>query len=295
MTRWLGAMSTRTAVLALVAAALVGVVITLLTGHDPGFILGFFVVIGAIAATLGVRRGAIYLFFPLPALTLFIASIMVGAVHDRALESAGTAGVRVGFLQWVAAAFLPMCIATVVTLVIGGARWALGRQLVSGNFTTRPPSGPANTRPAPGARRPSPSDPWADNAPRSARPAQNSPGQTGTSPRPSGTGAPWQDTPRGDAPRGRDQRDQRDQRTSRDPWGDPRLPSPPPADPRTRPAPQFQPRDRTAPRPAEGDRTAPRPEQGDRTAPRPPQGDPWDQTTRQVRPPRPPRDPRDER
>jgi hypothetical protein len=274
MTRWMGAIATRTAVLVLVAAALIGVVLTLITGHDPGFILGFFVVIGAIAATLGVRRGAIYLFFPLPALTLFIASIMVGAVHDRALESAGTAGVRVGFLQWVAAAFLPMCIATVVTVVIGGARWALGRQLVSGNFTTRPPSGPANTRPAPGARRPSSSDPWADDAPRSARPApngtgprpaQNGPGQSGTSPRPA---APWQNAPR-------DQRDQRDQRTSRDPWGDPRLPSPPPSDPRTRPAPQFQPRDRTGPRPA--------------------QGDPWDSSTRPVRPPRPPRDPRDER
>ena len=64
--------------------------------------------------------------------------------------------------------------------------------------------------------------------------------------------APWQNAPR-------DQRDQRDQRTSRDPWGDPRLPSPPPSDPRTRPAPQFQPRDRTGPRPAQGDRTAPRP------------------------------------
>ena len=183
MLRWLGAMSTRTAVLILVAAALVGVVLTLLTGHDPGFILGFFVVIGAIVATLGVRRGAIYLFFPLPALTLFLASIMVGAVHDRALESAGTAGVRVGFLQWVAAAFFPMCIATVVTLALGGGRWLLGRQLVSGNFTTRPPAGqpvppgPANTRQAPGARRPPSAGRLPDDPPRSARPAQPGPGQ----------------------------------------------------------------------------------------------------------------------
>jgi hypothetical protein len=276
--RWFGALSTRTAVLVLVAAALLGVVFTLLAGKDPGFTLGFFVVIGSIVATLGVRRGAIYLFFPLPALSLFLGAIMIGAVHDRAVEATGSAGLRVAFLQWVAAAFFPMCIATAVALAIGGGRWVLGRQLVTGNFPAPPPAGrpippgPANTRQAPGARRPSASDPWADDAPRSARqapgaPVQNGPAQNGTGPRPAG--APWRDDPR--APR-----DQRDQRASRDPWGDPRLPSPPPpppaADPRTRPSPQFQPRDRTAPRPA--------------------QGDPWDPSTR---PARPPRDPRDQR
>lgn len=291
MLRWMGAMSTRTAALALIAAALAGVVLTLITGHDPGFILGFFVTIGAIVATLGVRRGAIYLFFPLPALILFLSSITVGAVHDRAVESASASGFGASFLQWVAAAFFPMCIATVVTLVIGGARWALGRQLITGSFTMPPAPGPASSRQVPGARRPTASDPWTDDAPRSARPplggsdriqggTGSRPTQNGRSPRPA-TGAPRQNAPHEQ----RDRRDQRDQRTSRDPWGDPRLPSPPPADPRTRPAPQFQPHDRTAGRPA----------QGDRTAPRPPKGDPWDQATRQVRPPRPPRDPRDER
>jgi hypothetical protein len=311
--RWMGAMRTRTAMLVLLASGLIGVVLTLLMGQGPGFVLAFFVIIGAIVATLGVRRGTSYLFFPLPALILFIASIMIGAVHDRALESTGNNGLGVGFLQWVAAAFFPMCVATLITLAIGACRWLLGRQLISGNF----PSGPASSRSGPGARRPAASDPWADDAPRSARPPLSGsdrvqggtsprPAQNGTSPRPAqnGTGprsgAPWQNAPR-------DQRDQRDQRTSRDPWGDPRLPSPPPADPRTRPAPQFQPHDRTAPRPAQGDRTAKRPAQGDRTAKRPAQGDPrdpsarpaqgdpWDQSTRQVRPPRPPRDPRDER
>ena len=267
--------------LVLVAAALLGVVLTLLTGHDPGFLLGFFVVIGAIVAMLGVRRGAIYLFFPLPALILFLSALVVGAVHDRSLETTNGLGVGVGFLQWVAGVFFPMCIATAVTLVIGGARWLLGRQLVTGNYA--PP--PANTRPAPGARRPLPSDPWSDDPPRAARPAQSGPNQNGTGPRPGGN--PWQDVPR-------PSRDQRDQRANRDPWGDPRLPSPPPADQRPRdgrPAPQFQPRDPTA----QGDRTTPRPAQGDRTAPRPAQGDPWDQSTRPVRPPRPPRDPRDQR
>jgi hypothetical protein len=297
----MGAMRTRTALLVLVAAALIGVVLTLLTGQGPGGVLASFVIVGAIVATLGVRRGTSYVLFPLPALILFIASIMIGAVHDRALESTGSNGTEVGFLKWVAAAFFPMCIATVITLAIGGGRWLLGRQLVTGRFAT-PPPGPASSRSAPGARRPASSDPWADDAPRSARPAPGGqdrvpggtsprPAQDGTSPRSAqnGTsqrpaaGAPWQNAPRDQ----RDQRDRRDQRASRDPWGDPRLPSPPPppSDPRTRPAPQFQPHDRTGARPA----------QGDPTAPRPPRGDPWDQSTRQVRPPRRPRDPRDER
>jgi len=285
--RWMGAMRTRTAMLVLLASGLLGVVLTLLMGQGPGFILAFFVIIGAIVATLGVRRGTSYLFFPLPALILFIASIMIGAVHDRALESTGNNGLGVGFLQWVAAAFFPMCIATLITLAIGAGRWLLERQLITGNFTTPPPSGRANSRFGPGARAAA-SDPWADDAPRSARPPLGGSDrvQGGTSPRPAQNGMsprPASGAPRQNAPR--DRRDQRDQRTSRDPWGDPRLPSPPPSDPRTRPAPQFQPHDRTASRPA----------QGDRTAPRPSQGDPWDQSTRQVRPPRPPRDPRDER
>ncbi len=224
MLRWLGVLRVRSAVLILVAAALLGAVLTLIAGRDPGFLLGFFMIVGTFVAALAVRRGAAYLLFPWPALLLFIAAIMVGSVHDTGLESAGAAGLGAGFTQWVAAVFFPMCVSTILALVIGAARWVLDRQLVTG-----PPAAartPANARPAPGRRSPA-SDPWETGF------SSNSPPPS--APRPPRLGA------NGSGPA-------RDSRADRDPWGDPRI-----AGNRSQP-PTAQPP--TAQRPADGPRTA---------------------------------------
>jgi hypothetical protein len=165
-------------------------------------------------------------------------------------------------------------VATILVVLIGGGRWLLGRQLITGQSPLaagRP--APGKARSAPGARRPA-VDSWADDNPFDV-PAPPPSAQTGPTPR-QGTGpaprqgtgpAPRQGTgpaPRQGAPNGT--RPPRDQRTDRDPWGDPRLPadrSQPQAAPRTRPAdqgrqapsppppaqPKAQPRDRT-PRPS---------------------------------------------
>jgi hypothetical protein len=268
-------MSTRTAVLALVACALLGIIFTLVAGQEPGGLLGFFIIVGTIAAALGIQRGKVYLLFPAPALAFFVAAIVTGKVHDAKLGSS-TAGLGAGFTQWVAGIFFPAVVATVIVLLVGGGRWLLGRQLVTGQspLYAGPPA-PGQARP--GSRDRRAVDTWAEDdpfdTPRSPRtgptPRQGTgptPGQgTGPTPRPGtgptprpGTGP----TPRqGNGPRqggsngARPPRPPRPQGADRDPWGDPRLPgdrSQPPTGPRPRangqgrPAPQ--PRDRN-PRP----------------------------------------------
>jgi hypothetical protein len=203
--------------LVLAAATLAGIIFTLVAAQEPGGLLGFFIIAGTIAAALGIRRGKVYLLFPAPALAFFFAAIVTGKVHDAKLGSS-TAGLGAGFTQWVAGIFFPVVVATIVALLLGGGRWLLGRQLVTGESPL------AAGRPAPGNARPAPRDrrdvdswadenPFATQAPRSAKA-----GPTPRQDRPAWMGGPGGGTS-SDGPR-----PSRDQREDRDPWGDPRLP-----------------------------------------------------------------------
>jgi hypothetical protein len=200
----------------MVGFALLGVVGTVVTGREPGFLLGLCVTVGAVIAALTIRRRKMHVLIPLPALLLFIGAVLTGAFHDRAVDTSTTT-LGVNFLQWLAQVFFAMGAATILVLVIAGGRWLLSRQLVSGQF---PMSG--STRAAPGTR------------PGAARP--------GRGPRdPRGGGAPWTgDDGRGGMPDnrdpwgnrsappdrdqlgggwgGRDRRGNRDTRGDRDPW-----------------------------------------------------------------------------
>jgi len=240
-------MPTWAAMLMLAAGTVLGVIFTLIAGQEPGNLLGSFVIVAAIAAALGILRGKVYLLFPAPALAFFVSAVVTGKVHDAKLGSS-TAGLGAGFTQWIAGVFFPAVLATIIVVLIGGGRWLLGRQLITGRSPLsegRPV--PGNARSAPGARRPA-VDSWAGDNPFDG-PAPRSP-QTGPAPRP-GTGpAPRQGTgpaPRqGNAPRpggSNGARPSSDQRSDRDP----RLPadrSQPPTGPRPqvtgpgRPAPQ---------------------------------------------------------
>ena len=193
--RWLGRMSTLTAMLVLAAVTLLGVIVTLIAGQEPGDLLGLFIIVGTIAAALGIQRGKVYLLFPAPALAFFVAAIVTGKVHDAKLGSA-TTDLAAGFTQWIAAIFFPAVVATILVVLLGGGRWLFGRQLVTGQSPLsagRP--APGNARPAPGSRRPAVDD-WAnDNAYGSPRSGPTGPSQgTGPTPR-QGTGpAPSQGT-----------------------------------------------------------------------------------------------------
>jgi hypothetical protein len=265
--RWIGAMSTRNAMLVLVAGAVIGIIATLVAGSEPGFLLSFCIIVSAVAATLAVRPGAVYLFFPLPAFAFFAGAVITGKIHDSSLSSSAT-GLAAGFTQWVAGIFFPMCAATILVLVVGGVRWLLARQLVVGQFPMSEgrPGTSRGPRPRPAAPDPRPDvDPWAD--PQAAR---NRSGQRpGRAPWPGPDGA----------------RSARPVRDDRDPWNDPR----PSADPRTAgdrrppsrnvppaaPQPAFRPRPANPGPPGPGDPRAQRPPAPQRPA-RPPR-DPWDQ------------------
>ena len=81
--------------------------------------------------------------------------------------SSSTAGLAAGFTQWIAGIFFPMCAATILVLLIGGARWLLSRQLVGGQFPMS-----ADRPGPPAARGPRPDvDPWADQNAARSRPA----------------------------------------------------------------------------------------------------------------------------
>jgi hypothetical protein len=187
------------------AATLLGILGTVVTGNEPGFLLGFLIFIGSVVATLGVRRSALYVVFPLPALANFIGAVVAGAIHDRGIDTS-TTELGASFLQWIANVFFAMCATTIIVLVIAGARWVLARQLVSGQFAMsadrRPGGGGPRTASASGRRpdrgqRPGARDPWAAVDPWADR---------------AGTGG---------------QRAGRDQRGGPDPWGDRRRPAGP--------------------------------------------------------------------
>ena len=268
--RWLGGMSVLVAMLVVAGATVLGVIFTLIAGQDPGAVLGVLVIIGSLAATLGIRRSAVYLLFPLPALALFLGALLAGVVHDSQLASS-TAGFGAGSLQWFAGIFFPMVVGTVLVLLTGGGRWLFGSQLVTGRGPR--PAGlataPAAARSAPGARRSTVSGSWAAEDPFAA----GNPG-TGPLPRP-GTGP----TPRqGTGP------------TPRPGTGPtPRQGTGPAPRPGTGPAPRQgtgpTPQQGTGPAPRQG--TGPAPRQGTGQTPRPGAGT--------NRPPRPARDPRTDR
>jgi len=278
--RLIGRMGTPAAVLVVAAAALIGALLSLAAGQEPGNLLGFFIIVGSIVAVLGIRRGVIYLVFPMPALTFFVTAILVGKVHDAKLSSS-TAGLGAGFLQWVAGIFDPAVLATVLVVLIGGGRWLLGRQLITGTsqlVASRPAGPPARPgRPASGSV--ADDSPFDDPSARSPR-SGPSPRQ-GSRPQPQFDGAPNS---------GRPSRPPREPRPDRDQWGEPGRPadrerSVPPANsrPPQPPGRPAQPRDRTGPRPQQ-----PRPQQPGPQQPGPQQPGPsWSPNNQ--RPPRPPR------
>ena len=246
--------------LAVAAGTLVGTALTLATGSEPGFLLGLFITIGAVVAILGIRRSLVYLLFPVPPFAFFVGAVIAGKVHDSNLGSS-TAGLGAGFTQWIAYIFVPMSVATVLVMLVGGTRWLLGRMLVGGLLTMSDdrPAGSRDPRPrtAPGPR--TDIDPWADPIARGRQAAADAPRSASQSaPQPGAD--PWQ-APDGARPaQPRPARPGREARDDRDPWGDPRPGPASPGRPSARNAPPAPPAPSFRPRPAKpaapGDRAA---------------------------------------
>ena len=264
--------------LALLAGTLVGIVGTLAAGSEPGFLLGFFITLSAIVGTLGVRRGAIYLFFPLPPIAFFVAGLITGKVHDSGISST-TVGLFASLPQWIADIFFPMCVATILVLLVGGIRWGLGLMVVGGQFPMSDPrsAGPRSPRPrtAPGPR--TDVDPWSDHPSAQGRQAAVDAPRAANQSRPRPNSDPWQTPDDARSAPSRPARPARDGRDDRDPWGDPRPGPASAARPPTRNAPPAAPTPTFRPRPAK------------------PASPPGDRAARPPAPPRPVRPPTDSR
>jgi hypothetical protein len=100
----------------------IGTVITVLFGGDPGFMLGFFVVIATLAASFAVEPRAVYRILPAPVLSYLVGAIIAGLIHDRATDTSRTA-LALSAAQWVAHGFVAMTAATVLVALIAAVRW----------------------------------------------------------------------------------------------------------------------------------------------------------------------------
>jgi hypothetical protein len=277
--------------LALVAGTLIGIILTLIAGSEPGFLLGLFITLGAVVGVLGVRRGAVYLFFPLPPFAFFVGAVITGKVHDSGITST-TTGLYASLLQWIAYIFFPMCVATIGVLLIGGIRWVLGLMFVSGQLPMSGggPGAPRGPRPrtAPGPR--TDIDPWADPNIRTRRqaavdvPRADDPRAASTQSERRPGNAPWLG-PNGARPAA----PAREPRADRDPWGDPRPGTP--ADRRPGTTADRRPQARNAP-PLPAKPPAPKPAAPKPTVARPAAAPPAAQPSFRPRPanPAPPGD-----
>lgn len=232
--RWLGTLRTRTAIYIMLGAAVLGMFGTLVTGSEPGSVLEFFVIVGSVAAAVGIQRRAVYLLIPLPALVFFVTAVLTGAVKDRSVDGSSIE-LGVSFYHWIAYVFFSMCATTIIVLVIAGVRWLLSLQLVSGRIPNSADSGERGQagraqRADRDPRPPRDRDPWGAVGPWDARDnlgsQRASRGQSDpwADRRPAGRGQQDGQYPAsGNRPADRalppDRRDQRDQRDDRDPRG----------------------------------------------------------------------------
>jgi hypothetical protein len=114
--------------IAIVAAGTaLGASATMLTGKEPGSVLGIFVIIGTVAAAVAVRPQAGRMILPVPALSYLIAALVTGVIYDHSADVSKTA-LAINAAQWIANGFFAMALATVLAVVLVTVRWVLWRR-----------------------------------------------------------------------------------------------------------------------------------------------------------------------
>lgn len=125
--RWWGSRPGRAGIALVIGGALIGLLGTLLTGSEPGAVLGILLLAGTAAGALAVRPRAAYLIIPVPAPAYLAAAILAGLVHDRASDTSHTA-MAISAAQWIASGFLAMTAATLLAIVVAAVRCAADRR-----------------------------------------------------------------------------------------------------------------------------------------------------------------------
>jgi hypothetical protein len=250
--RWIGTWSTSRAVLVFLGLALLSLVATIVIDHDPGFLIGFFLLVESVIAAAAIRR-AVYRLIPLPALSYLVTTTVAGTVHDRANLNDSHEFIT-SFLTWIGSAFFALLWSTALIVVIAIVRAMIAWRRPAA--TRSPATGPQSSRPAaaprPGlsGRAPRAATP---RVPRSARgasagwdaaqdpygeraPGGNAFGDTHVAPDAFAEPARGNRASRGEETRtgadlrgGRPARDDRGSRDERDSWDDRDVPEPRPA------------------------------------------------------------------
>jgi len=115
-------MTGRDGVLLVAASAVLGALGTLLTGGEPGAVLGCCVVLGTLTAGLTVQPRSSHLVIPVPALAYPVAALISGFLGSQTAGGSRTA-LALGALQWIARGFPWMAAATLVAGAVAAARW----------------------------------------------------------------------------------------------------------------------------------------------------------------------------
>jgi len=161
------------------ASTALGASATMLTGKEPGSILGIFVFIGTAAAAVTVRPQAGRLIIPVPALSYLIAAMVTGVIYDHSADASKTA-LAIDAAQWIANGFFAMALATVLAIVLVTARWVLWRRQRPGSPAPSASAGPPANR-----ERPQPlPQPTLDDYWNPPPPGQGTQGSWGGGPRP---------------------------------------------------------------------------------------------------------------
>ena len=123
----------------------------MLSGTEPGVVLGVFLVAATVAATLAVRPRDAYLIIPVPALAYTAAAAVAGLIQDRAADTSLT-GLALSATRWIASGFVAMATATVLAIAITAARRLRSRR--GPGSPGRAPVGPPPARDSTDRRRP---------------------------------------------------------------------------------------------------------------------------------------------
>ncbi len=141
------------------AAAMIGAIATVVTGRQPGTLLGAAVLAGTVAAALTIQPRAGRVIFPAPVLCYLIAALAAGVIYDH---SADRTALAIDAAQWIASGFFLMALATLLAIVIVTARWLFQRRAGRGGPDWTEPRGSGRPEPAtrPGLRDARETDEW---------------------------------------------------------------------------------------------------------------------------------------
>jgi hypothetical protein len=145
-----GSLSGGLGVAIVAASTALGASATMLTGKEPGSVLGVFVIIGTAAAAVAVRPRAARAIIPVPALSYLIAAMVTGVIYDHSADVSKTT-LAIDAAQWIANGFFAMAVATILAVMLVTVRWILWRRqrpaARAPGRAARPPANQDRSRP----------------------------------------------------------------------------------------------------------------------------------------------------